>query len=499
MCYNLGDLIMSKKQLSRTVNLASYSLESMILELGEATLVDGGGLATITGEHTGRSPKAKYFVRDTMTEETIDWDQNQSITEEEFDEYLKLFIEFSNSHPLIHLQQVSAVRDERYKINIDVYTEFAKHALFARNMLKPRHFNYSNKSETDYTLYHFPSILNEPKVLISISKKIILISGTMYSGEIKKSVFSVLNYHLPLEGILPMHCSVNTDITGRNPAIFFGLSGTGKTTLSSDPTRILLGDDEHGWSDTGLANFEYGCYAKTINLSKKQEPQIWDACHKRFTILENVVSQDKILDFENTSITQNGRASYPLSHIEQSDKKGYIDCHPDNIIMLTCDAFGVLPAVAKLTPKQAVEHFLLGYTAKVAGTENGITEPQATFSPCFGAPFMPLHFEKYADLLLNKIKKHNVQCWLVNTGWTGGPYGTGNRIPLKETRKIIDQILDNTLSKAATNVHKPTELAVPLVKNIDPNLLNPEKGWDSEEEYNKKAEKLMKMFAENKK
>ena len=483
------------KIIRRTVNCKSEILVQIAAERGEVETLPSGVMIALTGEHTGRSPNAKYFVRDETTEDTINWSSNKSITPEEFEEKLRLFLEFADSAPLIHLQQVSAVRDLRLRMNVDVYTEFAKHALFTRNMLEPRKPG-DMSYEPDYTLYHFPSLLPEPAVLISVTKKIILISGTLYSGEIKKSVFSVLNYHLPLEGILPMHCSVNTDITGKNAAVFFGLSGTGKTTLSSDPARLLLGDDEHSWSQYGLSNFEYGCYAKTINLSQKEEPQIWDACHKKLTLLENVVSHNGQIDFSDVSYTQNGRASYPLSHIDQANPKGFVDVHPENIIMLTCDAFGVLPAVAKLTPKQAVEQFLLGYTAKVAGTENGITEPQATFSPCFGAPFMPLEFKKYSELLLEKLKQHDAQCWLVNTGWTGGSYGQGQRISLRATRKIISHILNNSLKKAPVRTHQPTGLIVPIIKDVDGTLLSPETGWESEEEYLAKAAKLMKMFKE---
>ena len=483
------------KIIKRTVNCKSEALVEIATEKNEVELLASDVLVALTGEHTGRSPNAKYFVGDEITENTIIWSCNNSISPEKFDEKLKLFLNFCDSAPLIHLQQVSAVRDQRLRLNVDVYTEFAKHALFTRNMLEPR--TSEDLSYTpDYTLYHFPSLLDEPTVLISVAQKIILISGTLYSGEIKKSVFSVLNYHLPLNGILPMHCSVNTDITGNNAAVFFGLSGTGKTTLSSDPARLLLGDDEHSWGPDGLSNFEYGCYAKTIGLSQKEEPQIWDACHKKHTLLENVVTHGGQCDFDDISYTQNGRASYPLSHIDQIIPKGFVDVHPENIIMLTCDAFGVLPAVAKLTPQQAVKQFLLGYTAKVAGTENGVTEPQATFSPCFGAPFMPLEFERYSKLLLENIKKHDSQCWLVNTGWTGGGYGDGKRISLKATRKIISHILNNSLKKVPVTVHEPTGFTVPIIKGIDETLLSPEKGWDSEEEYLAKASELMKMFEE---
>jgi phosphoenolpyruvate carboxykinase (ATP) len=291
-----------------------------------------------------------------------------------------------------------------------------------------------------------------------------------------------------------MHCSVNVDKNRENPAIFFGLSGTGKTTLSSDPNRILIGDDEHGWTDDGLTNFEGGCYAKTIRLSKDDEPEIWKACHTRGTILENVVLRGGGPDFDDDFYTENGRASYPTTSITNADADGYVDCHPTNVIMLTCDAFGVLPPVIKLTPDEAIKQFSLGYTAKVAGTEAGVTEPVATFSPCFGAPFMPLPARAYADLLKRKVMTHNVQCWLVNTGWTGGPYGTGKRMPIRTTRLIIDGILDGTLAKRRVMEHKYTGFYIPLHPGIGEDILFPERGWNNLDDYKKKIDDLLNLF-----
>ena len=316
----------------------------------------------------------------------------------------------------------------------------------------------------------------------------------MYSGEIKKSVFSVLNYHFPDRGWLPMHCSVNVDRNRENPAIFFGLSGTGKTTLSSDEKRILIGDDEHGWTDNGLTNFENGCYAKTINLSNKDEPQIWSASQKEFSILENVVVRNGEADFSDGSITENTRSSYPAKYIDDADPLGYVDLHPKNIIMLTCDAFGVLPAVMRLNAEEAIDQFLMGYTAKVAGTESGVKEPMATFSFCFGAPFMPLNPKVYADILGNKVKENNVNCWLVNTGWTGGEYGVGSRIPIGVTRSIIDKIHDGSLAKCEFVMHEYTKFITPKCKDIEDVYLQPELGWDNLSKYKNKCKELLFMF-----
>ncbi len=396
---------------------------------------------------------------------------------------------------MIYSQDVFAVRDPKHSLAVTIHTKNAKHSLFARNMFVP-HEKIDGRFQADWEVLHFPPLSDEPQVLICFSKKVILISGTRYSGEIKKSVFTVLNFLFPDSGYLPMHCSVNTDKSRENPAIFFGLSGTGKTTLSSDENRVLIGDDEHGWTDSGLTNFEGGCYAKTIRLSKKDEPQIWSACQQPGAILENVVLNNGIPDFDDGSITENARASYPTSFIDGADEAGWVDSHPKNIIMLTCDAFGVLPPVMKLSSDEAVAQFLLGYTAKVAGTESGITEPKATFSPCFGAPFMPLHPKVYGELLRNKIEEHNVNCWFVNTGWTGGPYGIGKRIPISVTRKIIDSIHSGHLAKAKTFKHEYTGFTVPIVENslIPLEILKPEKGWYDLKDYEDKVSDLMADF-----
>tara|TARA_A100001515_G_scaffold91598_1_gene73034 strand:+ start:4055 stop:5515 length:1461 start_codon:yes stop_codon:yes gene_type:complete len=454
---------------------------------------NAGALCTYTGEHTGRSPGAKFIVYDSITSDTVDWTNNNKIGVDVFDEHYSRFLGYKNQLEKVYLQEVSAVKDKEYSLNINVWTQFAKHSMFARNMFTP--CDSDENFEADYNIYHFPLLDNNPTVLISLKEKVILITGTLYSGEIKKSIFTVLNYLFPEEHeFLPMHCSVNTDMAGNNPAIFFGLSGTGKTTLSSDVNRILIGDDEHGWTDKGLVNFENGCYAKTINLSKEAEPQIWEACNRKGAILENVVINDGEPDFCDKKHTQNGRASYPFSFIKNSSETGLVNQHPKNIVMLTCDSFGVLPPVAKLTAREAVEQFLLGYTSKVAGTESGITEPVATFSPCFGLPFMPLPPKRYGELLQKKISDHNVNCWLVNTGWLGGGYGVGNRIPIAITRKIIDKILDGTLSSCETIVHPATKLLIPVTSEIPVEILLPEVGWSNLDEYKKAAAQLNKKF-----
>ena len=463
-----------------------------------------GVLFSWTGDCTGRSPNAKRIEFDEKTL-NVDWSANTAISPEEFDKYWHQFRAFfaSNSDN-IYMETVDAVRDPRRSLQVDVYTEHPQHALFTKNMFIPRRSTrLVGEKDKAYDLYHFPSLLDSPTVLISISKRKILISGTLYSGEIKKSVFSVLNYLFPENNELPMHCSVNVDENRKNAVVFFGLSGTGKTTLSSDPNRILIGDDEHAWTKDGLTNFEGGCYAKTINLSAVDEPEIWEACHTAGTIIENVElingkPYGMLPDFSSTKFTENGRASYATSAIPNADAEGYVDEHPKNIIMLTCDAFGVLPPVIKLSAEEAVEQFTLGYTAKVAGTEDGITEPIATFSPCFGGPFMPLPVSVYAGILKNKIEKHGTQCWLVNTGWTGGPYGVGKRISIGVTRSIINSILDGTLADRHTLKHHPTGMTVPSHPDIELKVQMPELSWTDRNEYDKKLSELLELFKQRK-
>lgn len=461
--------------------------------LGEgAQYLESGAISITTGKHTGRCPTAKRIELCDETENKVDWDRNNSIPEEEFDKEYDRFVKYKESLSCVYTQQVQAVKDWNYRVSVTLHTERACYAIFANNMFIPAKVPIRN----GYTIYHFPSLTEEAQVLISLSKKVILISGTQYCGEIKKSIFTSLNYHLPERAVLPMHCSVNISVGGINPTIFFGLSGTGKTTLSSDVNRILVGDDEHGWTNEGLTNFENGCYAKTIGLSEETEPLIWEAAQKPAALLENVVIKDNKPDFNDSSITENGRVSYPMKSIKNSYSVGFIDSHPKNIVMLTCDAFGVLPPVSKLTTEQAIEHFLIGYTAKVAGTEAGVKEPVATFSACFGAPFMPLRPREYANLLRDKINQHDVDCWLVNTGWIGGPYGKGSRISLKHTRNIISLINNNSLSSAELTKHEYTDLMIPQIESIPESILIPEQSWDNLDEYKKQINILIEMFEE---
>lgn len=471
-----------------SINLDEEGLIRYSTSRENSILTKDGALCTFTGEHTGRSPNAKKIVLDNITAGTVDWNNNSPITEDQFNKEYQRFL----THRIkgdFFIQEVFAVRDPQYSLGLNIWTEFAKHSLFVRNMFIPKK---NDSFEADYEVYHFPSLSPEPQVLISFKRKIILISGTLYSGEIKKSVFTVLNFMFPEKyGFLPMHCSVNIDQDRQNPTIFFGLSGTGKTTLSSDDRRLLIGDDEHGWTDKGLVNFEGGCYAKTIRLSQEDEPQIWNACHSHTAMYENVVINNGIPDFNDGTHTENTRASYSTSLIDNADEAGYVNAHPKNIVMLTCDAFGVLPPVMKLSPSEAVKQFLLGYTAKVAGTESGISEPVATFSPCFGLPFMPLPPRKYAEILKGKIINHNVDCWLVNTGWSGGGYGVGKRMPIKVTRAIIDGINDGSLSKAEFVTHKHTSFAIPKeYGNIPTEILQPELSWDNEQKYTQSVKQL---------
>ena len=476
-------------------NLDSEKLRSHAVKEGSFVL-KSGALASNTVPHTGRSAKAKFYVIDDLTKDQIDWANNNSISSNFFESELKRFVARKNDESKINYKQsATAVRDNRRIFHVEFYTEFARHALFVQNM-----FTESEPvPEPDFTVYHFPSLTDEPKVLISFEHKVALISGTEYSGEIKKSIFSVLNFLFPENSELPMHCSANMSKSGDNVAVFFGLSGTGKTTLSSDENRILIGDDEHGWTSDGITNFEGGCYAKTIRLDRKAEPQIWDACHGELTLLENVVHKDGVPNFDDGTLSENARASYPFHYISNASQDGFIDKHPKNVIMLTCDAFGVLPPVSKLSPEDAYRHFLLGYTAKVAGTETGIKEPVATFSPCFGGPFMPRRPQVYAELLKKKIEENQVDCWLVNTGWTGGPYGVGERISIGTTRKIIDCILDGSFSKCKSMEHEHTGMQIPDSKKIERDVLLPEKSWSSLKDYVEATTKLKNLFSEQEK
>jgi len=476
-------------------NLETFELAKIAVEQEHCLLTEDGAIITYTGEYTGRSPNAKYIVEDAETKDHVDWSRNNKMSSEDYFNLKRKFMNFMfYNEP--YTQDVLLVRNTTHSVGFRVYTEYARHSMFVRNMFVTEDQATGLPDDPDlYEIVHFPSVMKEPTVVISVEDKTILISGTLYSGEIKKSAFTLINFLAPINnGFLPMHCSANADKNNDNVAIFFGLSGTGKTTLSAHPDRILIGDDEHLWTDDGITNIEGGCYAKTVRLSKDKEPEIWQACETTGTILENVVIKDGEIDYDDTMVTENGRASYSTDILDNSHILGYVNKHPKNIIMLTCDAFGVLPPVAKLSSEEAVKQFLLGYTAKVAGTEEGIKEPVPTFSPCFGEPFMPLKPERYAEILKEKIEKHDVACWLVNTGWTGGGYGKGKRISLKTTRLIINLILDGSLERCATIRHDKTNFSIPLTEAIPRKNLIPELGWESKKEYNKVANKLINMM-----
>ncbi|WP_299054009.1 phosphoenolpyruvate carboxykinase (ATP) [uncultured Polaribacter sp.] len=469
-----------------------------------------GAIAVNTGEFTGRSPKDRFIVKDAITKDEVWWsDINLPFDTDKFDAlYAKVTAYLSNKE--IFVRDSYACADENYKLNIRVVNEFPWSNMFAYNMfLRPTEAELKD-FEPEWTVVNAPGFMADPKVdgtrqhnfaILNFTKKIALIGGTGYTGEIKKGIFSALNFILPVfKNTLPMHCSANVGKNG-DTAIFFGLSGTGKTTLSTDPERSLIGDDEHGWTaENTVFNFEGGCYAKVINLSKEQEPEIFGAI-KKGAILENVVMDTNgVVDFTDTSITQNTRVSYPIDHIENI-KQPSIGKNPKNIFFLTADAFGVLPPISKLTPNQAAYHFISGYTAKVAGTEAGIKEPTPSFSACFGAPFMPLHPTKYAEMLSKKMKDANVNVWLINTGWSGGQYGVGRRMPLKYTRAMIAAVLNGDLGSYRYedyHIHSVFGVAQPRTcPGVPTELLSPRATWNNDEAYYKTAFKLSNAFRNN--
>lgn len=488
--------------------LHSPQLYEQVLRRQEGFIAHLGPVVVRTGDHTGRSPRDRFIVKEPSTENTIWWgDVNRPFSPEQFDDlYQKMLAYFQGKNAFV--QNCFAGADHDYRLSVRVITETAWHNLFARNMFIGATEEELAKFKPDFTVIHAPIFHASPQfdgtnssafVLIHFGKRIVLIGGTSYAGEIKKSIFSVLNCLLPPKGVLSMHCSANQG-DGGDVALFFGLSGTGKTTLSSDSSRVLIGDDEHGWSDKGVFNFEGGCYAKVIRLSPTGEPEIYQTTRRFGTILENVWMDmnNRRLDLDNANFTENTRASYPISHIPNASRAG-IGGHPRNVIFLTADAFGVMPPVSKLTPEQAMYHFLSGYTAKVAGTEKGLSaEPQATFSACFGAPFLPLHPREYARLLGEKVAKHNAAVWLVNTGWTGGPYGVGNRMALQHTRAMVHGILEGTLAEIETRREPHFGLHVPVAcPGVPDGVLDPAQTWDDKDAYDTKAGELAALFAEN--
>ena len=488
-------------------NLSSDELYKISSEINEGRLSKYGALVVKTGKHTGRSANDKFFVKDKIHGSKIDFGEtNVEISEDHFDKILDTFSEYSKDK-VIYVHDLLGGADRKNSLPVTIITEYAWHGLFARHLLvRPTSDELQNYS-SEFTIINFPNLKMIPKIhgtnsetviAINLEKKIILIGGTEYAGETKKSVFTLLNFFLPEKNIMPMHCSVNTGPEG-DSAIFFGLSGTGKTTLSADPGRSLLGDDEHGWSDEGLFNFEGGCYAKLIRLSQEAEPEIYATTQKKLTVIENaVLKSDGDLDLDDNSLTENTRGAYPLDFIPNVTLSGKTS-HPKNIIMLTADAFGVLPPISKLSPSQAMYHFLSGYTAKVAGTEMGLgNEPQATFSTCFGGPFMPRNPIEYGDLLKKKISEFDVDCWLVNTGWIGGVYGVGKRISIKDTRTLLSAALSGELANTEMRKDENFGFEVPLhVSNVNSKILNPKNSWNDPKAYDLQAKKLVSMFIEN--
>ncbi|MFL5193203.1 MAG: phosphoenolpyruvate carboxykinase [Microvirga sp.] len=487
-------------------NLEAPALYEQSLIRGETKLVQGGALLADTGVHTGRSPKDKFVVRDETTESTVWWDNNGSITPGHFDTLLQDFLAHAEGKELF-AQDLHGGADPAYRVKARVFTEYAWHSLFIRNLLIRPDMSELASYVPDMTIIDLPSFKADPArhgcrtetvIACDFKRKIVLIGGTSYAGEMKKSVFTYLNYVLPDRKVMPMHCSANVGDKG-DVAVFFGLSGTGKTTLSADPNRVLLGDDEHGWGPNGVFNFEGGCYAKTIRLSREAEPEIFATTERFGTVLENVTIDPitRIPDFDDASKTENTRCAYPLDFIPNASATGRAGI-PKNIVMLTCDAFGVLPPIAKLTPAEAMYHFLSGYTAKVAGTEKGVKDPEATFSTCFGAPFMPRHPSVYGNLLRDLIAKHHVECWLVTTGWTGGKYGVGRRMPIRVTRRLLTAALDGSLSRADFRRDPYFGFAVPTsVPGVEPHILYPVKTWQDKAAFAETAKRLVDMFQQN--
>jgi phosphoenolpyruvate carboxykinase (ATP) len=486
-------------------NLTEAELYEQAIDRHEATLSAHGALVAKTGVHTGRSAKDKFVVRDGKVDDHIWWDNNTAMTPEEFDRLHADFLKQARGMDLF-VQDLLGGADEEHQIKVRVINENAWHSLFIRNLLiRPERAALSG-FVPQMTIINLPSFEADPErhgcrsgtvIAVDLTRMIVLIGGTSYAGEMKKSVFTTLNYLLPEKGVMPMHCSANVGPDG-DVAVFFGLSGTGKTTLSADPNRTLIGDDEHGWSENGVFNFEGGCYAKTIKLSREAEPEIYSTTERFGTVLENVILDDRRMpDFDDGSLTENTRCAYPMDFIPNASATGRAG-HPKNIIMLTADAFGVMPPIAKLTPAQAMYHFLSGYTAKVAGTEKGVSGTQATFSTCFGAPFMPRHPSEYGNLLRDLIAQHGVDCWLVNTGWTGGAYGEGQRMPIKATRALLKAALNGELNQVEFRTDPNFGFAVPVaVDGVDAAILDPRGTWADPAEYDQQAEKLASMFTAN--
>ena len=489
-------------------NLLEPALIEAALKRGEGNLGQGGTFLVTTGKYTGRSPKDKFVVRTPSVEPHIWWDNNAPMEPDAFDRlYDDMTAHMKGGEYFV--QDLYAGADKDHRLDVRVVSELAWHNLFIRHLLRRPARDELDGFTPEFTIINCPSFKADPArhgcrtdtvIVLNFDRKLILIGGTEYAGENKKSVFSLLNYILPEKGLMPMHCSANhAKDDPSDSAVFFGLSGTGKTTLSADPGRVLIGDDEHGWSDNGIFNFEGGCYAKTINLREEAEPEIFATTRNFGTVIENMVFDPETLalDFDDSSLTANTRCAYPLEQISNASETG-LGGHPKNIIMLTCDAFGVLPPIARLTPAQAMYHFLSGFTSKVAGTERGVTEPEPTFSTCFGAPFMPRRPEEYGNLLREKIAQYGSTCWLVNTGWTGGAYGTGSRMPIKATRALLTAALNGSLNSVEFRKDPNFGFEVPVsVSDVDDALLDPRSTWADANAYDAQATKLVNMFSDN--
>ncbi len=490
-------------------NLTTSMLYEHVTRRDEGKIAHLGPLVVQTGGHTGRSPNDRFVVKEPGSESQIWWGKvNRPFSQENFDYlYRKMLAYVQNRDIYVFDGYVGA--DPKFRMPVRIITEYAWHNLFARNMfireLDPEKLR---NHVPQFTVIDMPRLKAEPEqdgtnsqtfILVDFGRRLVLIGGTEYAGEIKKSIFTAMNYFMPQQGVMSMHCSANFGKDRDDVALFFGLSGTGKTTLSSDPSRTLIGDDEHGWSDEGVFNYEGGCYAKVIRLDPKGEPEIYETTRKFGTILENVIldNSTRRVDLNDGSLTENTRSSYPISHVSNAVRDG-MGGHPNNVFFLTADAFGVLPPIARLTNEQAMYHFLSGYTAKVAGTERGVTEPQPNFSTCFGAPFMPLRPGIYAELLGDKIKKHGAKVWLINTGWTGGPYGVGNRMKLAHTRRMIAAALNGELDDVPMIEEPFFGLSVPqAMQDVPSEVLNPRNTWSDPEAYDAQAQRLVGMFKEN--
>ena len=489
-------------------NMTTAPLVEQAVARGEGKLTAHGALLVDTGKFTGRSVKDKYIVRDAATEDTINWGPiNQPMGAEHWANLKADFMAALAGQDELFVADLFGGSQPEYRVNVRVINQMAWHNLFVRTLLVRPPADELSGFVPDYTIVNLPSFKADPVrhgcrsdtvIAVNFTDKLILIGNTEYSGEMKKGVFGLLNFLLPAQGVMPMHCSANVGADGKS-AIFFGLSGTGKTTLSADASRTLIGDDEHGWSDQAVFNFEGGCYAKMINLSAEGEPEIYATTRMFGTILENVAMDEvtRELDFTDASKTENTRGAYPIEFIPNVSEKN-LGPAPSNVIMLTADAFGVLPPIARLTADQAMYYFLSGYTAKVAGTEIGVTEPEATFSTCFGAAFMPRHPSVYGNLLKDRIARGGAQCWLVNTGWTGGKYGTGKRMPIKVTRALLNAALDGSLNQAQFRKDPNFGFEVPVaVAGVDTNILDPRQTWPDKDAYDATAARLVDLFVDN--